>query len=116
MCRIAPSKQVHVGMPAGAARTAPAPGRPLDVTITVRTMLVAAVVVAVAWAFVVVREAFLILFLSLFATLVLEPVVRLVVRKLGIGRGAAATIVVLGIAGLAVVFVALLIAPLVDAV
>ena len=115
-CRIVPRERVRVDMRAEVAGAAPRPGRALDVTITLRTMLVGAAVVAVAWAFVVVRGAFLILFLSLFATLVLEPVVRLAVRKLRIGRGAAATIVVLGIAGLAVVFVALLVAPLVDAV
>jgi predicted PurR-regulated permease PerM len=90
--------------------------RPFDVTITVRTMLVATVFVAVGWAFVVVRAAFLILFLSLFSALVLEPLVTLAGRKLKLRRGIAATIIVLGIAGFAIVFVALLIAPFVDAV
>jgi predicted PurR-regulated permease PerM len=90
--------------------------RALDVTITLRTMLVAALIVAVAWAFVVVRAAFLALFLALFASLVLDPVVRLAERKLRVGRGAAATIVVLGIATLAVVFIAVLLAPFVDGV
>jgi predicted PurR-regulated permease PerM len=103
-------------MRADAPGSAPHHARPFDVTITLRTMLVAAAVVAVAWAFVVVRAAFLMLFLSLFAALVLDPVVRLAVRKLRLSRGAAATIIVLGIAGLGLVFVTVLVAPLVDAV
>jgi predicted PurR-regulated permease PerM len=90
--------------------------RAFDVTITSKTMFVAALFVAVAWAFVVVRVAFLLLFLSLFAALVLEPLVTLAVRKLRLGRSTAATIIVLGLTGLAVIFVSLLVAPLVDAV
>jgi predicted PurR-regulated permease PerM len=91
-------------------------GRAFDITITVRTMLVATLFVAVGWAFVVVRAAFLILFLSLFAALVLEPIVTLAGRRLKLGRAVAATIIVLGIAALAIVFVAVLVAPFVDAV
>jgi predicted PurR-regulated permease PerM len=90
--------------------------RAFDVTITVRTMLVATVLVAAGWAFVVVRAAFLTLFLSLFAALVLDPLVTLAGRKLKLGRGVTATIIVLGILGLAIVFVGLLVAPFVDAV
>jgi predicted PurR-regulated permease PerM len=93
-----------------------APRRVFDVSITVQTMLVAALIVAVAWAFVVVRAAFLTLFLALFATLVLDPVVRLAERKLRLGRGAASTVVVLGIVALAIVSLAILIGPFVDAV
>jgi predicted PurR-regulated permease PerM len=90
--------------------------RAFDVTITVRTMLVASLIIAVGWAFVVVRAAFLMLFLSLFAALVLEPLVTLAGRKLKLRRGVAATIIVLGISGLAIVFVAVVVAPFVDAI
>ena len=90
--------------------------RALDVTITVRTMLVASAFIAAGWAFVTVRAAFLALFLSLFAALVLEPVVTFVGRRFGLRRGPAVTIIVLGIAVLAILFAFVLIAPFVNAV
>ena len=90
--------------------------RALDVSITVRTMLIASAFIAAGWAFVTVRAAFLALFLSLFAALVLEPLVALAGRRLGLGRGMAATIIVLGIAVLTIVFAFVLVAPFVNAV
>lgn len=103
-------------MYADASGAAPSDRRALNVTITVRTMLVAALFVAVGWAFVSVRASALTLFLSLFAALVLEPVVTLVQRRFHIGRGAAATVVVLGIAALAVLIAFIVIAPFINAV
>jgi predicted PurR-regulated permease PerM len=98
---------------------APAPTQrrnALDVTITVRTLLVVAAFIAVGWAFVSVRSSVLTLFFALFAALVLDPVVELVQRKLKVGRGVSATIVVLGIVVLVIVVALVLVAPLVDAV
>jgi predicted PurR-regulated permease PerM len=92
------------------------PRRALSISITVRTMLVAAAFIAVAWAFISVREAVLTLFLSLFAALVLEPVVTLFQGRLKLGRGATATIVVLGIVALGIVIAFILVAPFVNAV
>jgi predicted PurR-regulated permease PerM len=76
-------------------------------------MLVAALVIGVAWAFVTVRTAFMTLFFALFGALVLDPVVAFTQRKLGLGRGAAATTVVLGIAVLAAIFIVVLLDPFV---
>jgi predicted PurR-regulated permease PerM len=90
--------------------------RALSVTITVRTMLVAATVIAVAWAFVSVRTAVLTLFLSLFAALVLDPVVTLAQRRLKLGRGATATIIVLSLVALSIGFLLVLLAPFVNSV
>jgi predicted PurR-regulated permease PerM len=91
-------------------------GRAISVSLTVRTMLVAALFVLAFWAMISVREAVLTLFLSLFAALVLEPVVVQTERLLHRGRGASATVVVLGLVVLGVVIAFLLISPFVDAV
>lgn len=88
--------------------------RALSVNITVRTMLVVAAIIALAWAFIFVRTAMLTLFLALFSALVLEPVLRLMQRKFPLGRGAAATILVLGLVTAGVVIVALLLSPVVN--
>ena len=63
----------------------------MSVNLTVRTMLLVAAIVALAWAFVYIREALMTLFLALFFALVFEPVVRLMQRHLPMGRGACAT-------------------------
>ena len=88
--------------------------RALSITITAQTMFVAAAFVVVAWAFVAVRTSVLALFLALFSALVLEPVVALVQRKLHLGRGPAALIVVLGLVAFALVAAFVLIEPFVN--
>ena len=75
-------------------------------------MLLIVAIAGLAWAFVYIREAVMTLFLSLFLALVLEPVVRLMQRKLPLGRGACATTLILGLTALAVVFTLLLLSPL----
>ena len=109
---------VQQGMPRkGASAGSPwDDARPRSITITVRTMLVFAAFAAVVWAFVAVRLSVLTLFLALFSALVLDPVVALVQRRLTVGRGAAAVIVVLGIVALGLVVTFVLLAPFVDAV
>jgi predicted PurR-regulated permease PerM len=87
-------------------------GRGVNINLTVRTMLLVAALIALAWAFISIREVMLTIFLSLFAALVLEPVVRLMQRKLPMGRGACATTLVLGLIVVGVVFTLLLLAPL----
>ena len=86
--------------------------RALNVNVTVRTILLVAAIAFLAWAFIYISEAIMTLFLALFSALVLEPVVRLMQRHSRFGRGACATILILGLTGLAVVFVLLLLAPL----
>ena len=77
-------------------------------------MLLVAVIVGLAFAFVAIRDAVLTLFLALFSALVLEPVVRLMQRHSRFGRGACATILVLSLTALAVLFGLLLLIPLAD--
>ncbi len=93
----------------------PQGARALSVNITVRTILVVAAIVFLAWAFIYISEVIMTLFLALFSALVLEPVVRLMQRHLPMGRGACATTLVLGLIVLGVVFVLLLLSPLVGA-
>jgi predicted PurR-regulated permease PerM len=89
---------------------------PFKVTITTRTLLVASAFVLAFWALVSVRTSVITLFLALFAALVLEPVVTLMQRKLNMGRGAAATTLVLALIILGVVIAFLLISPFVDSI
>jgi predicted PurR-regulated permease PerM len=91
-------------------------GRGFNVTISIRTLLVAAAFIAVGWAFVSVRTSVLTLFLALFAALVLDPVVDLVVRRTRLGRGAAATVIVLGLVVLGIVIAFVLVAPFVETI
>lgn len=88
--------------------------RALSISITPQTMFIAAAIVAVVWAFVAVRTSVLALFLALFSALVLEPVVALVQRKLHLGRGLAALIVLLGVVAFALVAAFVLIEPFVN--
>jgi predicted PurR-regulated permease PerM len=103
-----------VHQPSGEA--APAPRRPFQVTITTRTLLIASAFVLAFWALVSVRTSVLTLFLALFAALVLEPVVTLMQRRLSMGRGAAATTLVLALTVLGVVIAFLLVSPFANAV
>jgi predicted PurR-regulated permease PerM len=89
----------------------PAGSRPLPINITVRTMLVATAFLLFIFALLSVRTSVLTLFLALFSALVLDPVVALVQRRLSVGRGPAATIVVLGLLVLGIVVAFVLISP-----
>ena len=102
-------------MHADASGSLPAGRRALGVNITVRTLLVAAAFIALGWAFVSIRATVLTLFFALFAAFVLDPVVRELQSRIGLGRGATATIVVLGLVVLGVVIAFLLISPFVEA-
>jgi predicted PurR-regulated permease PerM len=94
--------------------TQPDPQTPksLSVTITTRTLLIAALVVLLGWAVVSVRDALLIVFLGIFIGLVFEAPTRLLVERTGMGRGLAATFVVLGAAVVVVLLGLLLLVPL----
>ena len=89
--------------------------RALNVNITVRTMLVVTAIIVLGWAFVDVRTVMLTIFLALFGSLVLEPVVRVMERRFRLSRGKAATILVLGLVVVAIIFLALLLSPVVNA-
>ena len=102
-------------MHADASGSPPAGRRALGINIAVRTLLVAAAFIAVGWALVSIRATVMTLFFALFAAFVLDPVVRELQSRIGLGRGLTATIVVLGLVVLGVVIAFLLISPFVEA-
>ena len=90
--------------------------RPNAITITTRTLLLAAIVVLLGWALVSIREALVIVFLGIFLGLVFESPTRAVMRRTGLSRGLSATIVVLGVTLALVLLGLLLLVPFVGAV
>ena len=90
--------------------------KPFETGITVRTLLIAALIVGLAAAVVSILDALLLVFLGIFLALVFEIPVRAFMRKTGRGRGLSATIVVLGSAVGATVLALILLVPLVSSV
>ena len=73
-------------------------GRPeVEASISIRTILLVAATVAVAWALVSVTDVLLMIFVSVFSVAVLLPVVKVMERRFGWSRALCATVVVLGI-------------------
>jgi predicted PurR-regulated permease PerM len=91
-------------------------GRELAVFISIRTILLVGVAVAVAWALASVGDVLLLIFVSIFATAVLSPVVALMERKLPWSRAVSSTVLVLGIVVLTALVLLILLQPIVDAV
>jgi predicted PurR-regulated permease PerM len=109
-----------VGMKSGMSVSSPAAdgtgGRELAVFISIRTILLVGVAVAVAWALASVGDVLLLIFVSIFATAVLSPVLDLMERKLPWSRAVCSTVLVIGIVVLTAVVLLILLQPIVDAV
>src|SRR6476659_11006950 len=71
--------------------------RKVEVSISIRTVLLVAAAVALAWAVVSVADVVLVIFVSLFSVAVLSPVVTAMERRLGWSRGWCSTVLVLAI-------------------
>jgi predicted PurR-regulated permease PerM len=69
----------------------------INVSISVRTILLVAGAVAIAWALASIANVLLVIFVSLFSVAVLSPVVTAMERRLGWSRGWCSTILVLAI-------------------
>ena len=95
---------------AGAAR------REVEVSLSIRTILIVAAVVALAFALAQVGNVLLLIFVSAFSVAVLSPVVDAMERRLPWGRALCATVLVLGIAILAIGLVVVLLQAIVDGV
>jgi predicted PurR-regulated permease PerM len=81
--------------PSSGARDA---GRPeVEASISIRTILLVAATVAVAWALVSVTDVLLMFFVSVFSVAVLLPVVNAMERRFGWSRALCSTVLVLGI-------------------
>jgi len=83
----------------GMAKAGPnAIGRPeVEASISIRTILLVAATVAVAWALVSVTDVLLMISVSVFSVAVLLPVVKVMERRFGWSRALCSTVVVLGI-------------------
>jgi predicted PurR-regulated permease PerM len=69
----------------------------INVSISIRTILLVAGAVATAWALASIANVLLVIFVSLFSVAVLSPVVTAMERRLGWSRGWCCTVVVLAI-------------------
>jgi predicted PurR-regulated permease PerM len=72
-------------------------GREVNVSISVRTILLVAGAVAIAWALTSIANVLLVIFVSFFSVAVLSPVVSAMERRLGWSRGSCSTVLVLAI-------------------
>ena len=88
----------------------------LAVFISIRTILFVGAAVAVGWALASIGNVLLLVFLAVFNAAVLAPVVDAMGRRLPWSRGMCSTVLVLGLAALIAGVLAVLLAPIVDAV
>ena len=72
-------------------------GREVNVSLSLRTMLLVAGLATVAWALASISNVLLVIFVSLFSVAVLSPVVTAMERRLGWSRGRCSTVLVLAI-------------------
>lgn len=94
----------------------PPPLQRVEITISWRTLAVIGIAGALAWAMVVARDAFLLLFIALFLALVLETPATWLQERWGMRRGNAAIVLVLGTVALLVMLGYLLVSPFVGAI
>ena len=90
--------------------------RELAVFISIRTILLVGVAVAIAWALASIGNVLLLIFVAGFNAAVLSPVVDAMTRRLGWSRRLCSTLLVLGLVGLAAACVAVLVVPIADGV
>jgi predicted PurR-regulated permease PerM len=90
--------------------------REVEVSLSIRTILIVAAVVAVAFALASIGDVLLLIFVSTFSIAVLSPVVDAMERRLPWGRALCATMLVLGIVVVGIGFVVVLLQALVDGV
>ena len=83
---------------AASSRAGDSGRRTVDISISMRTILLIAGAVAVAWAASSIANVLLLIFVSLFGVAVLSPVVSAMERRLGWSRGLCAGVLVLGTA------------------
>src|SRR6266511_3747589 len=90
--------------------------RELAVFISIRTILLVGVAVALAWALASIGHVLLLIFVAIFSIAVLSPVVEVMERRLPWGRALCSTVLVLGIVILTGAALLILLQPIVDAV
>jgi predicted PurR-regulated permease PerM len=90
--------------------------RELAVFISIRTILLVGVAVALAWALASIGHVLLLIFVSIFSVAVLAPVVEWMGARLPWNRAVNATVLVIGIVVLTGMVLLILLQPIVDAV
>jgi len=109
-----PDAQLTAGRPASRAEEARRTS--LEISVSVRTILLVAGVAATAWALSSIASVLLVLFVSLFSTAVLSPVVTLMERRLGWSRRLSATALVVAIVIVLGAFLLVVVQAMVDVV
>ena len=104
-----------IGPDAGSA-TGNTGRREVEVSISIRTILVVAAVVAVAFALASIGKVLLLIFVSIFSVAVLSPLVDAMERRLPWSRALCATVLVLGMAIVGIGVVLVLLQAIVDGV
>ncbi len=99
----------------------PAPAPPaavnsVSISVSTRTILIFVGLITLTWSFVVVGSTLLIIFVSIFLAIVLAPVVDSTQKHLHMGRGAASSLVVLGLTAMIGLLMLVVLAPIVDSV
>ena len=88
----------------------------MSISISARTILTFVGLVVLTWMLVAVGGTLLVMFVSVFLAVVLSPVVDAASRRLNLGRGAASSLVVLGLTVLVGLLLLVALSPLIDAV
>jgi predicted PurR-regulated permease PerM len=88
----------------------------VTMTVSPRTILIFVGLVTLTWAIVSVGGTLLVIFVAIFLAMVLSPVVDAAAQRFNLGRGAASSLVVLGIAVLVVLLLLIALAPMGHAV
>jgi predicted PurR-regulated permease PerM len=91
-------------------------GGQVEVSISIRTILLVAGAVAIAWALASIANVLLLIFVSVFSVAVLSPVVTAMERALHWSREWCSTVLVLGIVIVTGAFVLVMVAAIIDAV
>jgi predicted PurR-regulated permease PerM len=92
----------------------PTPRR--EVTVSWQTLIVLAIAIGLGWAFLVARQAVLLIFISLFLAIVFQSPANALERRWHVRRGTAAMILVFGTVAIISVLATLLVTPFVGAV
>ena len=92
----------------------PTPRR--EVTVSWQTLVVLAIAIALGWAFIVARQAVLLIFISLFLAIVFQTPANAMERRWHMRRGTAAMVLVFGTVAVVGLLATLLVTPFVGAV
>lgn len=94
------------------------PGAPASISISIstRTILIFVGLIVLTWSFVVVGSTLLVIFVAIFMAIVLAPVVDWVQTRFGMGRGAASSLVVLGLTAVIGLLMLVVLSPIINSI